>query len=381
LKSSDARYQAAVIQLLGELREEGATKLLMDAYPQLSADAQAQTLTALANRGEKGALPLARAATASPSANVKIAALNFIGILGDSSSVMLLAGTAASSPEEEAAAARTGLYLLKGADVDQVILNSLEKAEQNVKVELIRAIDERRISAATEYLFSTARTSRGTVRRECIRALRQLIQPKDTEALLALLLDSKSETDRTESERSLSFVLKKYNEIGIKGVVSAYNSTTDIETRGSLLQVFGLVGNPEALPILREALKSNDDDLRRSAILSVSEWPDATLVGDLLAVAKSEKSETHQILAIRGYLKLLVLPNLRTRQQTVAMLAEVRGLAKQAQEKKGLLAILQTVPCAEALEMAKGMLNDPDVAEEAQTAVNRIQSIINRVRQ
>jgi hypothetical protein len=114
--------------------------------------------------------------------------------------------------------------------------------------------------------------------------------------------------------------------------------------------------------------------VKRSAILALTDWPDDTPIPDLFETARNASSPSHQVLALRGALRLIALPGSpRSPRETVKLLAEAMSLAKQADEKRSVLALLPRFPSKEALELAKASLNDSEVAAEAQAAVARLE--------
>jgi hypothetical protein len=52
------------------------------------------------------------------------------------------------------------------------------------------------------------------------------------------------------------------------------------------------------------------------------------------------------------------------------------GLAKQAEEKRAVLALLPRFPVRESLDLARASVNDPEVAAEAKAAVARLERTV-----
>ena len=95
-------------------------------------------------------------------------------------------------------------------------------------------------------------------------------------------------------------------------------------------------------------------------------------LADLLPIAKSGSSPALQILALRGYLKLLALPSQRPDTDSARLLGEAMRLASQPAEKITVLSLLQAFPCKESLQLAEASVGDEAVATEAKAAVDRI---------
>jgi hypothetical protein len=60
----------------------------------------------------------------------------------------------------------------------------------------------------------------------------------------------------------------------------------------------------------------------------------------------------------------------------VKLLATAMSLARQVEEKRSILSMLQRFPVKESLELARASLSDPAVAAEAKQAVSRIERVI-----
>jgi hypothetical protein len=159
-------------------------------------------------------------------------------------------------------------------------------------------------------------------------------------------------------------------------VLAAYQKTSAVPARLSLLEVMGQTASEQSLPVLRSALKDSSPEIARGAILALTDWADAAPMPDLLAIAKSDSSPALQVLALRGYLKLVALPSQRSDAESARLLAEAMNLAKQPAEKRQVLAILSNYPCKETLDIAQASLSDEAVAKEAKAAADKINSLV-----
>ena len=312
LKSQDPKVQPVALRLLSTIPGPAATDQLVAEYPRLNVNGQALLLACLSERGDAKAVPLlTEAVRTNEAVEVRVEALRGLGLLGNPSSTRLLAETAATRGGAERDAARESLYRLGGKEVDQTILTELEKASPKVKAELIRAAGERSIEAATGPLLATAQDSNTEVRRESLRALRELAGPQHVPTLIDLLSSAKTDSERNEAERALSAAIKKSEKTSVNEILAAYPRLQEVPVQCSLLRVLGSVGNNDGLPLLRQQLKSTDPDLRRSAILAITDWPSDDPREDLLSIAREDGNAAHQVLALRGFIKLVSIPGAR----------------------------------------------------------------------
>lgn len=128
--------------------------------------------------------------------------------------------------------------------------------------------------------------------------------------------------------------------------------------------------------MLRAALKDPAPEIARGAILALSGWANSAPLPDLLAIARSYANPTLQVLALRGYLKLIGLPSQRSAAESAKLLSEGMQLSKQPAEKRTVLSLLSTFPSTESLEIAQAATKDPDIAKEAAAAVDRINGLL-----
>ena len=375
LHGSDARLQAVAIH---ELAPTSARRLAVE-MPKLNESGQVRVLGMLAERGDTSALPTFTAALQGSSQPVRLAALEGIMRVGNASMVATLAGIAAGDNVAEQAAARASLAGIRGKDVDQAVVDAIAGAEPKVRLELIRAAGQRCTAAASPVLIKMARDADSDVRRESLRALHDTASASDVPGLVALVAGPVQPGDRTEAVRSLAAVLRRSDPSRIQDVIAAYTPASDLETRAALMQVMGQSGNAQALPVLRTALGDQNPEVKRAAILALSDWSDDTPVPDLLASARTTSTPAHQALALRGVVRLVGLPgSRRTPLETVKVLADVLSLAKQADEKRAVLSLLPRYAIKESLDLAGTLVNDSEVGAEAKSAVTRLERTVKR---
>jgi HEAT repeat protein len=373
LKSADKPIQTVAIATLKEVAKTDVIKAAAEQMPNLEAIQQAQLISALADCGDKVALPTVLAVTKNANDFVRVTALRAMGTLGDVSSVDMLVAAAVSSGGEEQKAAQESLYRLRGPDVDDAILKKLPGAEPKAKVELIRSCEQRDIKKSVPVLMKTAKDADAKVRIESIKALRALAGPQDIPALIELQLAA-SGNDRGELEKTVVVVSKKIPEDKGQGqaVLAALPLAKDLDAKCSLLSVLGKIGDESALPVLREALGDKDDQVKDAAVRALSDWPTAAPAADLLKVAQTSENQVHKTLALRGYVRLAGLKSNRPAEETMKMYKDAMSLAADVSEKKMVLSGLGSTDSFEAMQMAESYLGDKELKEEAEAAVMKI---------
>ncbi|MCP4257428.1 MAG: HEAT repeat domain-containing protein [Planctomycetes bacterium] len=371
LKSDDQEMQAVAIAMVKDMPGMEVTKALIKELPKLSAASQVQLLSALSDRGDNAALPAVITAVNEGEESVRIAALKAVGQLGDNTSVDLLARTAAATRGAEQKAARESLYRLRGSKVDEAILVGITKAQPKAKVELIKSAGERNISTGVSTLLKTAKDSDRKVRLESLKVLKVVAGPEHLPALVELLLNLQSSSDLNEARKMIASVAHKIEDKNhqAEAVLAVLPSVKDVKKQCSLLSVLGKIGDSNALPRLREALGSDDVNIKGAAIRALAEWPTSEPAADLMKAAENSKNKVHRILALRGSVRLLVLDDKRSSKETIGMYKKAMTLTPDAGEKKRVLSGLANIKSLDALQMATGYLQDKALLKEAESAV------------
>jgi HEAT repeat protein len=372
-KSNDKSMQSAAIATLKNVADTNVIKMAAEQLPNLAAEQQIQLLAALAECNNRAALPAVLSAAKSSDDNVRIAALNTIGVLGDAMTTDLLIQTASTAGGQEQKAAQDALYSLQGTDVDQEILKKIPGSESKAKIELIRSCDQRNITDSAPLLIKAVKDSNEPVRIEAIKALRNLADESHLQELIELQMAA-SGTERAELEKTVIALARQIpsgkNPAG--KILAALPSAKDLDTRCSLLSVLGKIGDPAAIPVLRKAIGDKEDKIKDAAVRSLSDWPTPLPAADLLKAAKESQNPVHRVLALRGYIRLTGLGSSRPEEVTIKMYKEAMTLSPGADEKKMVLSGLANMKSFEALRMSAEYLDNTELKQEAELAVVKI---------
>ncbi|MHC4580014.1 MAG: HEAT repeat domain-containing protein [Planctomycetota bacterium] len=374
LKSGEQEMQAVAIAMVKDMPGAEVTKALAAELPNLSPTSQVQLLSALGDRGDAAALPAVVTAAGAEDQSVRIAALRALGQLGDDTTVTLLAEAAAGARGTEQKAARDSLYRLRGPKVDQTILDAIGTAKVGAKTELITSVGKRNINTGVETLLQTAKDPDRKVRTESFRVLKVVAAPEHLPALVQLLIEAPSSSDRSECQKTIAAVAHRIEDRNkqAQAVLAALPKVKQTQGRCALLGVLGKIGDNNALPVLVASLKDKNAEIQTAAIRSLAEWPTAEPLPDLLNVAENSQNKLHRILALRGFVRLLALESKRPAEKTLELYKKAMSLAPDVSEKRRVLSGLANARSRGALEMATAYLEDKSLSREAEYAVVKI---------
>ena len=357
--------------------------------PKLPESSQVQLISALGDYPKAVALAPVIGCLKSESRPVRLAALRAVAKLADTSNVAVLAQFAAAAKGEEQAAARAGLAVMPGQDIDQAILfQLLASPKDEVKNELIRAIGERRILAGKGLLVAASGSGTPANSAQAARALRAIAGPADIPVLLDVLLETGDESVQDEIRTTIGVAAQEIpnpeaRAAAVKHLLvpetgSAKAPELDMRKRSLLYLALGNIGDNSSLALLRAALAGGAPEIQDAAVRALSSWPNAAAKEDCLGIAQGSQSLNHKVLALRGYVRMVTLEKYQSPQTAVRSLKTALDLAARPDEKRLVLGALQDFPSPEALALAESLLTTEGVQAEAQAAVNGIKEKLDK---
>jgi HEAT repeat protein len=375
LKSGDKEMYTPAIGMISDDFDDSSLKAVCNRLPELPVENQAQLLMVLSRFQRPEVLAVVKDAVKSQEKRVRIAALEALCSLGDASMVNFFSLYAAESTGVEQSTARKSLWNLKGEGVDQAVLAGLEKnSHPQLRNELIRCIEERRIKEGQPVLFTIIRDAEPENRIQAMKALKVLAELSDLSRLINIMLEAKIEREQNEMTATIVAVAGKNREPHNRGaaVVAMLPEVKDVRGRAALYRTLGKIGDDSTLAVLRLALAEKNEDIRDAAIRALSEWPTLTARDDVFRIAKVSDNPTHQVLTLRALIRMIGMEEFRLPQAAVESLKAALKIARRSEEKKTVLGMLPKFACRDALELAESMLEDKDVMSEAQAAVDKI---------
>jgi hypothetical protein len=257
--------------------------------------------------------------------------------------------------------------------VDAALLASAQDPDAKVRAEALRSLGARRTPEALPVALKAAEDADAGVRVEAFRTLGALATADTAPALVNLLVKTQEGNERDAAVAAAVAAARQIPDAAKRAdpVVSAFANATGAGKTG-LLAVLGRLGGARALETIQAALKDADEKVKEAAVRGLCEWPDASAAPELLALAKGAASETHQVLALRGYIRVTGLPSDRPAAETLKMYQAALEAAKRAEEKRMILGGLGEVKELAALNLLETFLGDAALKEEAGAAAVKI---------
>jgi HEAT repeat protein len=371
LSSEDATFRGLAVSMIKEMPGAEVTKAFAAELPKLPAAGQVGLLDALEARKDPAAREAVLAAAGSDKPEVKAAALRALGAVGGAADVPMLAKTAAAeAATDPGKAARESLARLRGEDINKAVVAALEAGDAKVKVELLGVLAARAASETAPAAAKLAGDADDAVRRAAIEALGALGDEKQVAPLVAMAKAPKDPKDRPTIEKALIEVCGRVRDKAVEDITAGL-AGSDADAHVLLLNALGRAGGAKALAAVVADTKSADAPVKDGAIRVLSNWPDNAALKELLALAAASENKAHQVLAIRGAVRLARVRETPDKQKLDA-LGECMKLAKDPAEKKQVLGALGEINTPESLKMIAPCLDDKDLAEEAASAAVKV---------
>ncbi|MGD8451187.1 MAG: HEAT repeat domain-containing protein [Phycisphaerae bacterium] len=366
-----AQVRITAVRLLGRIDGPAVTELLIESIYTTTPEVQAAIIEELAKRPEAEAREtVTHMYRTVEAAEARGAALRSLPGVGGAEDVVPVAELAASLSGEEQEAARWCLSRLYGPDVDETFMTNIVSASAaETRAELVRALAARHCRAAVPRLMELHAGWGALERTANYGTLAKLAADEQLPQLVAFLVKETDEDVQRAGEDAVVAVCQRSadREQRAQPVLAALPETTGA-ARASLVRVLGRLQGAAALAAIREAVHDSDEDVAIAAVRALAGWEDTSVLEDLLTLAREGERETHRVLALRGYVRLLRLPSDRAAADTLARLHVAAELAQADNEKKLVLSALGEVILPETLEEIRPYLGDKTLCHEAAAA-------------
>ena len=371
LDDDDARLAATALARIPELEGGEITSRFLKQLNTLPPEREAGLLRALAQRKNPALLPVARARATRQNEAVAVAALEALGVLGDSASApLLIAAVNGDSAARRAAALASLRRLPHEATVDQALAQSLAQAAPTNRVALIQVLAARRAGSAVPVLLHQARASEPEVALAAFKALGRLADPKMLPALLDALAACPGDPVPTAAVEAVLRVARKASAEPVALLVAeSYAAADRPAVRVALLDVLGGLANPVALSVAMAARHDAAPAVREHAVRLLADWRTPEVLPLLLHLARNETRSTQRILALRGAVRLLSQAESGPPADRLRHFQEMLELAGRDEERRVILGGLGQSGLPAAGKLIAPLLDSPTLRAEAASAL------------
>ncbi len=373
IKDEDKSMRASGFeQVRTEVKGAAATKRFAALLPELNPEVQANLLRALSDRGDQAALPAVITILDSEAdPTVREVAVLALGYLGEPGDIPRLVKIYVEGSDKEKKAARASLVRLQGEEVPKTIVAQMTKATPQVQAALIEILQERRALETIPDMLSAAQGDNMLVRYTAMLALADLAKPDHIPEMVQAVLNTERGRERDSAEKAIRSVLFQVKDPVIRAepLLAAYNELNN-EDKKTMLSTFGRIGGPDALKIVQGAINSKDSSLHSLGIRALCNWPDASVVPQLIELATTDAHPDHKRTALRALIRIAPLKedgkgNIRSDAERLEMLKKAMSMATTDAEKKFVLDRARTIVSLDALHFIKPYLDQRPHVQQA----------------
>lgn len=312
----DPVVAAVAIARVPELTGWRVSKKFAGLLERLAPDQRVLLIEALSCRGDSSARAAVRKQAAAEDARVRLAAVAAMGRTEDEDAVpALVAVLALAGAPEEAKAVELALAGLKGGkETDEALCEALRDAQASVKATLLSVLARRGGRVAVD-----------------------------------AMLDCASGEDR-DASRAAAQALARLAE----------------------------GGDASSLPELQRALAGKDSRRREAALRALAAWRSADAWEALIGVYRKPADGAQRTLALRGLVRIAGEGNAKADAALIGRYRQVIEGVRDDGERKLVLNTLAGAAHPDALALAVPFLSVPGVRAEAQQAVERIATAIQK---
>lgn len=373
LKADDRDFYRIGLSTAREVSGSEATQALVEVIRELNPERQPALLLALADRGDKKALPSIMLLAIDAETPTRLAAMQAVEKLGDVSCVESLLNVSAEPEGKVSAAAKQAIERLPDEKVDAELVRRLADSSGKVKECVIEIIGKRRIEAYPE-LRKAAEDSNRDIRRAALLALGSTIKLENLDFLIDQFKSSSHTEDSEVAGRALRDASVRMPDLDAAATkLSTALSIGSDDSKATVLKILGEMGGQKALQLLGETARTGNAKLQDAATRLLGEWMTVDASSELIKLA--EQPGPYQVRALRGYIRLARQFLMPAKQRT-EMCSTALKVAKRDAERKLVLGVLQRYASVENLKLAVEVAKSPTLKQDA---VKTVRAIANKL--
>ena len=376
LNSSDPAFFGIGLRTARELAGPEVTSALVSELAAVPEERKAFLLLAIADRRDPSAQPAIDAAAQKGPQKLRLTAVGILDRQDNPASLPVLLAVASDTDPALKAAAVSALARLSAASVDGDIVTRLASANGKTKIALIEVASQRRLENALPAIVAAANDPDPALRTAAVQALGVLGREKEAGDLVLVLQKHSAEKERGEIETALVALSARTGARAVPNLlVLEQNSDPALRIVG--LHVLASAGGPDALNAVKTALEDREESVQDEAVRALSTWPnnwpeDDAAAEPLLALAKSGKKTSHQVLGLRGYLLFVQGDKKLTTADKASRVKQAMPYIKRPEEQRQAIAILGAAPTVESLDMLLELADQSAVADDACAALCQV---------
>lgn len=363
-RSEDKTFFQLALTTVREFPGGEVDKALVAELAQASPQRAALIIHAMADRKETVVLAAVVNASKQGPKQVRLAALDALGRVGNASSLFDLLEVANENDEDLSQAAMDALASLPDETVNAKIIALLSKSEEKNYTLLIQLVGRRRIGAIPD-LLKALENSDQSIRSAALVALGETITLDQLSLLVAQFVSPKHPEDVSVAQQALKAAsVRMPDREACASELAVALKKAPSEKKSAILEVLSEVGGSNSLKTLGEAAMSDDPQLQDTASRLLGKWNGVDAAPVLLALAKDAPTEKYRVRALRGYIGLARKFTMPVKQR-IQMCQAAFDASTRPEEQKLVLSVLTIHPSWPGLQFAIKAMQIPHLKDDA----------------
>lgn len=365
--TNDENYHVRKAALQYSVGMEGPeiTRAWVKQLDNASTQSQAEIIDMLGQRKDRSALEAIRKALKSEHAEIRSEAITATARLGGETVLPDLVAHLSTTEKADIDAVRAELLQIDAKNWGAAVAAGLAKSSEPARVMLLDVLATRNAQDQKEAVYAQVNDESREVRVAAIKALGEIADQADLPRLLQLLLNAKAATERTAAQRVVASVAGRATDAAgaVRTLLEAYESATP-KNKELLLPALAQLGGQQALDVVTRETSSTEPAVQLAAVRALSEATDQLAAPELLRILQESSDETHQVLAGRGYIRLIGASKAKGDEKVESLRAAMK-LVKGADEKKQAIASLADIHTTSSLRLLSEFFGNPELKSEA----------------
>ncbi len=367
IKDEDPTIRAAVVKAAREAPMKAPAEALAALLPELDVTSKIEVMGLVADRGDLSSVKYIKPMLDSEDESVRVEAIETLTKIGGDTAAEMLLDVAVNSDGNTRKAALDGLALTAGPLVDELI--ALDAASGDVKSRsiAISLLAMRRPPNVAETLLGYAAEENEDIAIASFKALAEVADLVDATKLAKLVAQTEQDSIGKSAVAALKAALSEADDkdAAAKAVIDQMHEA-NMPAKMALLSTLNALGGTTALKPVVEATESSHEDMRDTAIRTLSNWPDFEAAKPLLDLAaKRSTSLTHYVLATRGALRLIGADGSASLEDRAALCFQAFDQSRRDEEKRGAITVMGSLPRQDVAERLLALAQEDTFKVEA----------------
>ena len=368
-KDQDKTLRVAALKLGEPFMNSANSSFWLKQIKKGNADQKAELITLIGDKNMPRLIPVLNTQLKSSSPQVKLAAIKALGKMNGAVSLPSFLSIAQKGNTEEVAAVTSAILSMKGNNVSSSLAKVLPNLPKNSQVAFLSLLGSRGAKSEFSSIYPFLKNNDSEVRAAAFQALTTSVGAEQLPALFNLLNETNDAKESANLQKSIMYGLREIEGIDKQtDKVVELMATAPSAKKPLYYDLLGSIGGGKALIVVEDAFVNGDAANRAAALQSLSSWKEEPALLVLYKIVRTTKDAKELNSSLNGLLRLTNASSC-TADHKVIILKDAMQFSQTVAQKKAVLRALSAHKTFPALAFAGQFINNPDLAQQAATAV------------